>query len=119
MLVLTRKIDQEIVINGPATVTILEVFRNRVKIGIVASKDVTILRGELVSKEVPDHTHTHNGTLVCDDYDACNLCHCHYQDEDHTICCKGDAARELYQRHKEATQGRPPVIHYEHQGAGN
>ena len=47
MLVLTRKIDQEIVISGPATVMILGVQRNRVKIGITAGKDVTILRGEL------------------------------------------------------------------------
>lgn len=47
MLILTRKIDQSIVINGNIVVTILGVERDRVKVGIVAPDDVVILREEL------------------------------------------------------------------------
>lgn len=53
MLVLTRKIDQEIVIDGPATVMILDISRGRVKIGITAAPEVIILRGELAIDSEP------------------------------------------------------------------
>ncbi len=47
MLVLSRKIDQAIVIQGGIVVRILEVSGDRVKIGISAPRDVSILREEL------------------------------------------------------------------------
>lgn len=50
MLILTRKIDQSVVINGNITVMVLGVERDRVKLGIDAPKDVSVLRDELVSK---------------------------------------------------------------------
>lgn len=49
----------------------------------------------------PVHVHTHNGMGVCLDYESCGLCHCHLQDEAHTACCKGKAAREMY-AHRQA-----------------
>ena len=51
MLVLTRKIDQGIVISGNIYVRVLGVERDRVKIGIQAPIEVTILRQELLDRE--------------------------------------------------------------------
>lgn len=51
MLVLTRKIDQGIVISGNIYVRVLGVERDRVKIGISAPLEVTVLRQELLDRE--------------------------------------------------------------------
>ena len=51
MLVLTRKIDQGIVISGNIYVRVLGVERDRVKIGISAPLDVAVLRQELLERE--------------------------------------------------------------------
>lgn len=47
MLVLMRKVDQGIIIAGNIVVRVLGVERDRVKIGITAPGEVTILRQEL------------------------------------------------------------------------
>lgn len=54
MLILTRKIDQAIVIQGDITVMILGVERDRVKIGISAPASVTVLRDELIQDQDAD-----------------------------------------------------------------
>lgn len=51
MLVLSRKLNQKIVIGGNITVEVLKVKGNTVRIGISAPDDVHILRGELPQKE--------------------------------------------------------------------
>ena len=51
MLVLTRKVDQGIVISGNIYVRVLGVERDRVKIGISAPLEVTILRQELLDRD--------------------------------------------------------------------
>jgi carbon storage regulator len=51
MLVLTRKIDQGIVISGNIYVRVLGVERDRVKIGISAPMDVSVLRQELLERD--------------------------------------------------------------------
>ena len=51
MLVLTRKIDQGIVISGNIFIRVLGVERDRVKIGISAPMDVAILRQELLDRD--------------------------------------------------------------------
>ncbi len=51
MLVLTRKPEETLVINGNIVVRILGVERDRVKIGIDAPEDVPILRGELIDRD--------------------------------------------------------------------
>jgi len=47
VLILTRRIDEAIVISDDITVTILEISGERVKLGIDAPRDITILRQEL------------------------------------------------------------------------
>jgi carbon storage regulator len=54
MLVLTRKIDQGIVISGNIYVRVLGVERDRVKIGISAPLNVTVLRQELLERDQND-----------------------------------------------------------------
>jgi carbon storage regulator len=51
MLVLTRKIDQGIVISENIYVRVLGVERDRVKIGISAPLNITVLRQELLERE--------------------------------------------------------------------
>ncbi len=57
MLVLTRKVEQSILIGSNIAVKILGVEGNRVKIGVIAPDDVKILREEIVDREPrADHT---------------------------------------------------------------
>lgn len=51
MLVLTRKIDQGIVISGNIYVRVLGVERDRVKIGISAPIEISVLRQELLVRQ--------------------------------------------------------------------
>ena len=47
MLVLTRKNNEEIVIDDEIIVTVLEIRGNTVKLGLTAPRNVSIRRGEL------------------------------------------------------------------------
>ena len=51
MLVLTRKVDQGIVIAGNIYIRVLGVERDRVKIGIAAPKEIPVLRQEMLDRE--------------------------------------------------------------------
>ncbi|HEY7802079.1 MAG TPA: carbon storage regulator [Dehalococcoidia bacterium] len=53
MLILTRKVDQGIVISGNILVRVLGVERDRVKIGISAPGEITVLRQELWRETEP------------------------------------------------------------------
>jgi phosphoglucomutase len=53
MLVLSRKPDERIQIGDNITVTVLEVKKNSVRLGIKAPADVPILRGELLGSAEP------------------------------------------------------------------
>ena len=48
MLVLSRKVSQQILVGSDIRITIVKVERNQVRIGIDAPDHVTILRGELL-----------------------------------------------------------------------
>ncbi len=52
MLVLSRKIDDEIIIDENICVRVLKVKGNTVRIGISAPGDVSIMRGELPRREI-------------------------------------------------------------------
>jgi carbon storage regulator CsrA len=49
MLVLTRKIDEQILIGDNIKITLVRVHGNSVRIGIDAPREVRVLRGELTS----------------------------------------------------------------------
>lgn len=48
MLVLSRKLSQQIMIGSDVKITIVKIERNQVRIGIEAPEEVAILRGELI-----------------------------------------------------------------------
>src|SRR5690349_4006850 len=55
MLVLSRKPNESIVINGNITITLNEIDGNKVRLGIEAPPEVKILRGELAGQQArPD-----------------------------------------------------------------
>lgn len=47
MLVLSRKLDESIRIGKDILITVISIDRNRVKLGIVAPRDISIVRTEL------------------------------------------------------------------------
>jgi len=53
LLVVRRKVDEEIVIGQDIRVKVLAIEGERVKIGIVAPPEITILREELLGKQRP------------------------------------------------------------------
>ena len=55
MLVLSRKTQEAIVIDGEITVRILEIRGNTVRLGVEAPKEIPVLRSELIERSVP-HT---------------------------------------------------------------
>lgn len=52
MLILTRRVDESLVIGENIRVTILSVKGNQVRIGVDAPRDVTVHREELAQKHV-------------------------------------------------------------------
>ena len=48
MLVLSRKVGEQIVIDGNIVLTVVEVSGNRIRLGITAPRDKAVVRGELV-----------------------------------------------------------------------
>jgi len=48
VLVVTRKLDEGIIISDNIEITVLEIGRERVKIGVAAPKDISIIRKELM-----------------------------------------------------------------------
>lgn len=56
MLIITRKIGEELVIRDDVRVVILGVNGQQVKIGIEAPKEVPVIRGELIAGASPPGT---------------------------------------------------------------
>ncbi len=54
MLILVRKVQQGIWIGDNILIKILEVERDRVKLGIEAPSNVRVVRQELMDRDVPD-----------------------------------------------------------------
>lgn len=51
MLVLSRKKDESIVIDGDITITVLEIRRGVIRLGVEAPKNKIVLRKELKQKK--------------------------------------------------------------------
>lgn len=50
MLILTRKLNEEISIDGEITIKIISISDNQVKLGIEAPRDVQIVRKEILDR---------------------------------------------------------------------
>lgn len=57
-MVLTRRVDEGIVIQGNILITVLRVDGDRVRIGISAPQEITVLRQELLDEMGPHHVPT-------------------------------------------------------------
>lgn len=58
MLVLTRRRDESIVIDGRIVVRVLKVSGGQVRLGIEAPRDVSVVRTEVLERqEEPHHEH--------------------------------------------------------------
>jgi carbon storage regulator len=51
MLVLTRKVDEKILVGDKIVITIVRIGSNAVRVGIEAPSDMYIVRSELVEKQ--------------------------------------------------------------------
>lgn len=51
MLVLSRKRNERIVIDGNIVVTVVQIAANQIKIGIEAPQDVVVLREEILHRD--------------------------------------------------------------------
>ena len=54
MLVLTRRVNERIVIGDDVTVTVLEVRGDQVRLGIDAPRDVKVFREEVLQRDEPN-----------------------------------------------------------------
>lgn len=54
MLILTRRVDERIFIGDDITLCVLDIEGNRVRLGLEAPKDVTILREEVQQRYAVD-----------------------------------------------------------------
>jgi carbon storage regulator len=64
MLVLSRKLNQEIRIGDDIVIRVLEIKGNRVRLGIFAPREVPVLRGELLLTLPPDDSGEANSEAV-------------------------------------------------------
>jgi carbon storage regulator len=53
MLVLSRKLGEKIQISENITITVLEIDRGKIRLGIDAPRSVTVLRQELANQSLP------------------------------------------------------------------
>ena len=60
MLVLSRKLEQSILVDGRVTITILQIKGSKVRVGIDAPDDVIILSAELASQEFKPNAEVHD-----------------------------------------------------------
>ncbi|MDR2532165.1 MAG: carbon storage regulator CsrA [Oscillospiraceae bacterium] len=51
MLVITRKTDESLLIADNIEVTVLEISKDRVKLGVSAPRDITVIRNELAAAQ--------------------------------------------------------------------
>ena len=68
MLVLSRKVDEKVVIGPDVVVTVLEIRGNRVRLGSEAPREVPVHRSELVPVQhrgIPSGGNEHSAASLC------------------------------------------------------
>jgi len=69
MLVLTRKLNESIVINDNVSVLVVEIRGDRVRLGIDAPKDVIVHRQEIynaINETDPERSHQKSSTILAE-----------------------------------------------------
>jgi carbon storage regulator CsrA len=61
MLVLSRKVNEEIIIGDTIRVRLVKVGGGRARLGITAPADVSVRRAELAKKTPAEREHAHSG----------------------------------------------------------
>lgn len=62
MLVLSRKLNEKIIIDGGIVITVVKIEGGQVRLGIEAPSDVKVYREELLAKQAADRAE--HGVLV-------------------------------------------------------
>lgn len=70
MLVLSRKKNETILIEGGITVTVMEIRGDKVRIGIDAPRDINIVRSELVAEQPVNGSSQDGDRMDCEGHDA-------------------------------------------------
>lgn len=60
MLVLTRRIGEQIVLDGNIIVTVMAIDGNKIRLGIQAPKSVRVDRAEIHQRRLEEETWTHS-----------------------------------------------------------
>ena len=60
MLVVTRKTDESLIISDNIEITVLEIGKDKVKIGINAPKEIKVIRSELKDARQPNEQAAHS-----------------------------------------------------------
>jgi carbon storage regulator len=64
MLVLSRKLGEKIQINDNICITVVDIDRGKIRLGIEAPREVSIFRQELLAKAVPAPASPHTPALA-------------------------------------------------------
>ncbi len=64
MLILTRKLGESIIIGENVKISIVEINKNNIKIGINAPKELSIYREEVFLKIKEENTHSSSSGII-------------------------------------------------------
>ncbi|MCR4291067.1 MAG: carbon storage regulator CsrA [Candidatus Scalindua sp.] len=64
MLILTRKLGESIIIDENVQISVVEINKNNIKIGVNAPKELTIYREEVFLKIKEENTHSSSSGII-------------------------------------------------------
>ncbi len=64
MLILTRKLGESIIVDENVQISVIEINKNNIKIGVNAPKELTIYREEVFLKIKDENSHSSSSGIV-------------------------------------------------------